>query len=122
MIVKNKYIPFGRFKYMAVWPFIFIKKVIPVHKMNHERIHLRQQIEVFLAYLLACSLLALFIPHWIWFLVPFVGYYWVYSVMFFFKGYRNNPMEKEAYDNEKDMFYLRKRKHFAWLRTHKKSF
>lgn len=61
--------------------------------INHERIHLRQQLEM------------LVIPFYIWYLVEF-----------YTKGYYNISFEREAYRNEHDPTYLRRRKPFAFLK------
>lgn len=64
-----------------------------------------------------------------------VGFYLLYAVLYVYlfmkfaisdweltfsqvceKAYRNNPMEREAYDHQRDPAYLGKRKHFAWIR------
>jgi len=78
---------------LAFWPFIFIASdtIIDDELINHERIHLRQQIEM------------LIIPFYIWYLIE------LYS-----KGYRNISFEIEAYDNEHDLNYLEKRRIFQF--------
>ena len=80
---------------LAFWPFIFIASdtIIDDELINHERIHLRQQIEM------------LIIPFYIWYLIE------LYT-----KGYYNVSFEKEAYDNEKNLTYLRKRRIFAFVK------
>ena len=94
MIIKNKYIPLKGFKAIALWPFILVRKgcIFEQKDLNHERIHHAQQKELLI-----------------------VGFYVIYSILWFIHRYDNHPMEKEAYSHEKDMFYLSKRKHFAWL-------
>ena len=78
---------------LAFWPFIFIssKTIIDDELINHERIHLRQQLEM------------LIIPFYIWYLIE------LYT-----KGYMNISFEKEAYANEKNLTYLKKRRIFAF--------
>lgn len=80
---------------VAFYPFIFIDPEVKItdELVNHERIHLRQQLEL------------LVIPFYIW-----------YMVEFFRKGYRNISFEREAYGNEKDLGYLGKRKPFSFWR------
>jgi hypothetical protein len=80
---------------LAFWPFIFIssKTQIDDELINHERIHLRQQIEM------------LVIPFYIWYLIA------LYRV-----GYENISFEKEAYFNEKNLSYLKKRRIFEFIR------
>jgi hypothetical protein len=80
---------------MALFPFILLnrrKKATDV-LINHERIHLMQQLELLV--------------------VPF---YLIYLFELLTKGYRNISFEKEAYANEKNLDYLKQRRWFAWLR------
>ena len=80
---------------LAFWPFIFIssKTIIDDELINHERIHLRQQLEM------------LIIPFYIWYLIEY-----------YTKGYMNISFEKEAYANEKNLTYLKKRRIFAFIK------
>jgi hypothetical protein len=80
---------------LAFFPFIFIADIddMEAELINHERIHLRQQLEL------------LVIPFYIWYLIA------LYRV-----GYMNISFEKEAYDNEHDLTYLKKRKMFSFMR------
>ena len=78
---------------LAFWPFIFIASdtIIDDELINHERIHLRQQIEM------------LIIPFYIWYLIE------LYT-----KGYMNISFEKEAYGNDHDLTYLKNRRIFSF--------
>jgi len=80
---------------LAFWPFIFIssKTIIDDELINHERIHLKQQLEL------------LIIPFYIWYLIE------LYT-----RGYMNISFEKEAYANENNLTYLKKRRIFAFTR------
>lgn len=80
---------------LAFWPFIFVssKTTIDDVLINHERIHLRQQLEM------------LVLPFYIWYLIE------LYT-----KGYMNISFEKEAYENENNLTYLNKRRIFAFIR------
>jgi hypothetical protein len=80
---------------MALFPFILLnrrKKITDV-LINHERIHLMQQLEMLV--------------------IPF---YLIYLIEMAVKGYRNISFEKEAYANERNLDYLKHRKWFSWLR------
>ena len=78
---------------LAFYPFIIMPRstVIDDVLINHERIHLRQQLEM------------LILPFYIWYLIEFYR-----------KGYWEISFEKEAYDNEMDLNYLKKRRFFAF--------
>lgn len=82
---------------IAIFPFIFVPNNAFVTKrlLNHERIHLRQQIEMLV--------------------IPF---YIVYLWEFFTKGYMNVSFEKEAYANDKNLEYLKTRKMFESFRSY----
>lgn len=103
IIVSDKIIRFfsrvlgmkGQIIGLALWPFIIVSKStwIDDRLINHERIHLRQQIEM------------LIIPFYIW-----------YVIALYRKGYENISFEKEAYANENNLDYLKKRPIFNFLR------
>jgi hypothetical protein len=100
LIVTKYLIPKG-YRGLTLFPFVFVKysldKKNPVF-INHERIHLRQQLEL------------LIIPFFI-----------LYFIEFFLRliqygnrdlAYRNISFEREAYANEQDLNYLKNR--FFW--------
>ncbi len=80
---------------LAFWPFIFIssKTIVDPELINHERIHLKQQLEL------------LIIPFYIWYLIALYR-----------KGYMNISFEKEAYANENNLTYLKKRSWFNFIK------
>jgi hypothetical protein len=80
---------------VALFPFIVIPSTTKMDDilLNHERIHLRQQIEL------------LIIPFYIWYLIEGA-----------IKGYRNICFEKEAFANENDLSYLKNRKPLSFLK------
>lgn len=80
---------------MALYPFILVNpgKKMNAVLLNHERIHLRQELEMLI--------------------IPF---YIVYLTELLFKGYRNISFEREAYSNESDLNYLKIRKPYSWLK------
>ena len=94
-IVYNRFIPFKGFSAMMFFGIIMARKdcgsVSPI-TINHEKIHEVQAKETggyilfYLRYLLLC------VKH----------------------GYRNNPFEREAYDNAGNISYLESRPTFAW--------
>lgn len=90
---------------MAIFPFIFINRDLS-HMYNnatdnHERIHLDQQLELFL-----------------------VGFYLIYLIEFLIRliqyrdwhsAYRNISFEREAYSNQYDLLYTVNRDPFSWI-------
>ena len=89
----------------ALFPFVFVKYKTDIKNpvfIHHEKIHLRQQLEL------------LIFPFLIWyfleFLVRLVQYKnWDLS-------YRNISFEREAYSNENKLDYLKKRPFLEFLR------
>ncbi len=88
---------------IALFPFIFIRK--PEDKenkilVNHEKIHLKQQLEM------------LIIFFYIFYLIEY--YYWVFKLKDPYSAYRRISFEREAYTNESDLNYLKKREFWAF--------
>lgn len=97
-------VPFLPAAGMALFPFILVKtQHLKSNKqiINHENIHLRQQLELLL------------IPFYILYLLNYLLnllYYYHHD-----KAYRNIVFEREAYSNEKNLNYLKERKFWDWL-------
>ena len=92
IVVYNKLIPFKGYVAMTVFPFIFARKAYkPIGKrtINHESIHLKQQIEL------------LVLPFFLWY-----GVEWIVRLIQYKnlkEAYRNISFER---DNEWDEEYL----------------
>ena len=80
---------------IAIYPFIIIRKNYRKEDelINHERIHIVQQLEMLV--------------------IPFYLVYFYYNIT---RGYRNNPFEIEAYDNDDNLDYLDSRKMYSWTK------
>ena len=111
LVIRNKLIvnilSLGFASGITLWPFIFIDKKSeesPV-LLNHERIHIRQQLETLI-----------------------IGFYLIYIIQFLYyrisnsryKAYRKICFEREAYNNEENLEYLQSRPLYAWLIIKKK--
>jgi hypothetical protein len=105
MILVSKFlVPKGYFG-LTFFPFVFLKfKSLKGSKIliNHEKIHLRQQMEL------------LVLPFYIW-------YFLEYLIRFIDcknhrLAYRNISFEREAYVNEKDLNYIKSRSFFSFLK------
>lgn len=102
IIISRFLIPKG-FSAITIFPFIVIKKNLDAKNLvliNHEKIHLRQQLEM-LVFL----------------------FYFIYMLDYLLKivrykdkniAYRNIIFEREAYSNESDMNYLKIRTFWSW--------
>jgi hypothetical protein len=88
---------------MALYPFIILKNARLRHDqrlMLHERIHLRQQIE-----LLIVPFYVLYLAHYLYLLCRLRNHQ---------QAYRNICFEKEAYAHEHNPDYLKQRPLWAW--------
>lgn len=103
LIVTKYLIPKG-YRGLAFFPFVLVKfsldKKNPIF-INHERIHLRQQLEL------------LIIPFFIWYFLEFLVRLVQYGNVDL--AYRNISFEREAYANEKDLNYLKRRSFWKFL-------
>lgn len=99
-IVKINFLP-KKVTAMAIFPFVLTKGKIGNVIMNHERIHLRQQVEM------------LILPFYLFYVIE----YFVRLIQYrnLDRAYRNISFEREAYSNEQDFEYLKERKLYAWL-------
>lgn len=102
IVLKNNIIPVKPYDAMALWPFIFVRKDTKVTEelLNHERIHVRQQLEL------------LIVPFLLWYVVEFV----IRTLFGNGNAYRNICFEREAYENENDMEYLDHRSFWNFFR------
>jgi hypothetical protein len=103
VIVSKYLIPKG-FRGITLFPFIIVSeqdlKQNPV-MIHHEKIHIRQQIEL------------LIFPFFIWYGLEFLIRF--LSCKDKSQAYRNISFEKEAYVNEKDLNYLKQRSFWKFL-------
>ena len=104
LIVAKYLIPKG-YRGMAVFPFVLVK--YDFDKMNktfvnHEKIHLRQQLEM------------LILPFFIWYFLEYLIRLIQYKNAAL--AYQNISFEREAYANETDFNYLKNRSFFQFLK------
>lgn len=104
MILISKYIVPRGFTGIALFPFIFLKYANLKEDallMNHERIHLRQQLELLVV--------PFFLFYGLEFMVRFVQY------KSWYLAYKNISFEREAYINEKDLNYIKSRSFWGFI-------
>ncbi len=103
------HIPFLPATGMAIFPFILVKtkkvKKDPV-LIHHERIHLRQQLE-----LLILPFYLLYLLHYLYNLLLYRNHD---------RAYRAIVFEREAYAMDRRLSYLSQRRPYAWIRFFKK--
>jgi hypothetical protein len=105
MIVIFKHIIPKKYCGLSIYPFIFLKyKNLKTDNifMNHEKIHLKQQVELL----------------WVFF---FIWYFIEYLIRLLkYKNhemaYKNISFEREAYINENNLHYLKTRKYYSFLK------
>ena len=105
MILIFKYIIPKKYIGLTIFPFIFLKtKELKQNTVliNHEKIHLKQQLEL------------LWFLFFIWYGTEFFIKYLKYKNWHL--AYINISFEKEAYENEHDTCYLDNRKLFSFLK------
>jgi hypothetical protein len=101
ILLKN--IPLPKIDGIALWPFVLIaSKEANSIVLNHERIHLRQQIEM------------LVLPFYVWYLAEWILYYFKFKD--WDKAYRHISFEKEAYKNDRNLNYLKTRRFWGFLK------
>jgi len=104
MILLCKYIIPKGYSGIALYPFIFLKdkkQKDDVILLNHERIHIAQQKE----------LLVLFF--YIWYIIEFFIRLMIHKNWSI--AYRNISFEREAYANESNLRYIKKRPRWAFF-------
>ncbi|MFL0352060.1 hypothetical protein [Xanthomarina sp. GH4-25] len=104
MIVISKYLVPKGYLGITIFPFVILKTATlkcDAVLMNHERIHLRQQLEL------------LILPFFLIYGIEFV------IRLFQFKSwqaaYKQISFEREAYTNEKDLNYLKSRSFWNFI-------
>ena len=104
MILISKYLVPKGYTGLAIFPFVFLKYDRLKNDetlINHERIHLRQQLEL------------LVLPFYFFYLIEFL--FRLLQFKNWKKAYRNISFERESYLNEGNLNYLKTRKFWRFL-------
>lgn len=105
MILISKYLVPRGYAGITIFPFVFLKaKVFKTNAVliNHEKIHLRQQLEL------------LILPFYIFYVMEF--FIRLIQYKNWQTAYRNISFEREAYRNEVNINYLKERKFWNFLK------
>ncbi|AIH01753.1 hypothetical protein D1000_04945 [Riemerella anatipestifer] len=105
IIVCQKLLKNTKITGIAIFPFIFLRtRADKTNKklVNHEKIHLRQQLELGLVFF------------YLWYVLEF--YYRLYQYKNPHLAYINICFEREAYANESNLHYLKERSFWAFLK------
>lgn len=118
-IIKNKYIPFGKFDAMNILGFLFVKgdTKLDDELINHEAIHTVQQYEIMTISALVALVLSNIFASWWYLLIVIAMPIAIYLLAWFIElvlppydsAYKDSPFEREAYLNQHDPMYLAKR-------------
>jgi len=103
LIVSKYLLPKG-YRGMAVFPFVILrerKDATQADLLRHERIHIRQQLEL------------LVLPFFVWYLLEYLVR--LVKCRNRLEAYRNISFEREAYENEKRPDYLKSRRFWGFL-------
>lgn len=101
ILLKNIKLP--KISGIALWPFVLVRSKTPGKViLNHERIHLRQQIELLVVFF------------YLWYLIEWTYHYFRFGN--WWAAYYAISFEREAYSNEKNLAYLKQRKFWAFRR------
>ncbi len=110
MILVSKYLIPKGYSGLTIYPFVFLKhresKTDEV-LINHEKIHLRQQLEMFI------------LPFYVFYVLEFCLRYVQYKNWYL--AYINISFEKESYQNEANLNYLNERRSWSFLKYLRKN-
>lgn len=93
------------FSGIALWPFVLLKHQHLKRNLvflNHERIHLRQQVELLIVFF------------YLWYGLEYLFRRIQYKNEYL--AYKNISFEREAYANEKDLQYVHRRSFWKFLK------
>ncbi|HMR18190.1 MAG TPA: hypothetical protein PKA53_02725 [Sphingobacterium sp.] len=101
----TRFFSWGKADAVTIFPFIFVREKLccddPI-LVNHERIHIRQALEM------------LVLPFYIWYVIEFL--YRLIKYRNFQQAYLNISFEREAYTQDKNLLYLKKRPYWSFLK------
>lgn len=104
MILISKYLIPKGYTAMAIYPFLVLKTNSQKQNkllVNHEKIHLRQQLEL------------LIFPFYVWYILEFL--FRLINYRNWVLAYKNISFEREAYHNQSDFGYLSKRPFWTFI-------
>ncbi|GAL61084.1 hypothetical protein JCM19300_4022 [Algibacter lectus] len=105
MVFISKYLVPKGYSGITLYPFVFLKTKKMKNDtvlLNHEKIHLKQQLEL------------LILPFYIWYVLEFVFRFIQHKN--WHVAYINISFEKEAYVNERNLQYLNERRFWRFLK------
>lgn len=104
ILIVFKYLTPRGYRGLTFFPFVILSNsddALDKAFINHEKIHLRQQLEL------------LVLPFYIWYILEFM--YRLVQYKDRKQAYRNISFERESYANEKDLNYIKQRSFWKFL-------
>lgn len=104
-ILYSNHIPFKGFSAINIVGIVIARKQnLPLDNqtLNHESIHTSQIVELFI------------IGFYIWYIFEWIIKFIIYKNKY--DAYRNIGFEREAYENDINMHFLKKRKRYSFIR------
>ena len=100
-IIRQNILPPKGFLAINLFGLLFCKKDAKINYVivNHESIHTSQMKDM------------LYIPFYLWYVTE-----WLVKLLFKGNAYRNISFEREAYDNQYNLNYLKERKRYNWIK------
>ena len=105
ILIVFKYLMPRGYRGLTFFPFVFLtnrEEALDKVFINHEKIHLRQQIEL------------LVLPFYVWYGIEFLM--WLFILKDIKQAYKRISFEREAYKNEKDLNFLKSRSFWSFLK------
>lgn len=105
IIVCQKLLKNKKITGITLFPFIILKYAKDRNNpvlINHEKIHLRQQLEMMVIFF------------YLWYVIEY--FFWYIKLKDSYMAYRYISFEREAYAMEDDLDYLKNRKIFSFLK------
>ena len=105
-IIRNNIIPFNGFRAINLFGLLFVRGNEKINDvvLNHEQIHTAQMREM------------LYVPFYVWYVIE-----WLIRLFIDRKtAYKSISFEKEAYQNQENLSYLKERKIFSSFKYIKK--
>ena len=102
-VIYNSLIPFKGFIAINLFGIVFARKEykeLSRRTLNHEAIHTAQMKEM------------LYVFFYLWYVIEWIIKLFRYG----HNAYENISFEREAYAFQSDRYYLKGRKHYAWLK------
>ena len=102
-IIHNNFIPFGRYNIVNICGILFIKgnAELTQKEYNHESIHSAQIIEMFI------------VGFYLWYVAEYI--YYRLNGLSKLLAYHAISFEREAYENDDNLDYLKTRKKYNWI-------